>query len=266
MDAGVESDVLKEIKRSLKSTSWVSQIPIIYHLHEALKPALGDRLAATARNGSVRQFTATHVRARQARAAGETNNNKDIYQRLVDVHTAKPEQFGLDDVVSMSATNVFAGSDTTAVSLRAMMYFLLKHPECKAKLVKEVDSFFESSSTGDGSEVVTFSAANNMPYLQAVMYEALRLHPVVGQTLPRVAPQEGLQAGNHFIPQGVSKEEIHQLVVNETVTPRQTASIDASCSIDNRRRVSVRHGPAQGHLWRRRRRVPPREVAGRPYW
>ena len=39
-----------------------------------------------------------------------------------------------------------------------------------------------------------------MPYLQAVMYEALRLHPAVGMSLPRVVPSGGFEVSGKYIP------------------------------------------------------------------
>ena len=132
--------------------------------------------------------------------ARDTDHN-DLLSKLFEIHHAKPEEFGFDDVVSMAATNVNAGSDTTAVSFRAIMYYLLKRPQYKQKLVEEVDRYFE---TAEKQEVCTFAVANSMPFLQAVMYEALRLHPGVGQTLPRVVPRQGLKCGEFFVPSDVS--------------------------------------------------------------
>lgn len=203
MDIGEETDTLKEMKRAQKSVSWVSQIPYIYRIHEFLHPVIGNQMAATARNGSLRQFTLKHVEARKARGS----DHKDLLDKLFEIHDAKPEQFEAADVVSMAATNVVAGSDTTATALKAIIYYLLKNPEYKQRLVDEVDSFFAPADEA----ICQFDVANRMPYLQAVMYEAMRLHPVVGQTLPRVVPHEGLQCGSHFIPAQV-RVDIPQFV------------------------------------------------------
>jgi cytochrome P450 len=55
---------------------------------------------------------------------------------------------------------------------------------------------------GDLSPIVTFAEANRMPYLQACMKEAMRLHPAVGQLLERVVPAEGFEVapGIHLPP------------------------------------------------------------------
>jgi len=71
----------------------------------------------------------------------------------------------------MATSNIFAGSDTTAISTRAIIYYLLKNPIAKQKLVDEVD---DRKRQGRLSDPVKLAEADSMPYLQAVMYEALR--------------------------------------------------------------------------------------------
>jgi cytochrome P450 len=59
-------------------------------------------------------------------------------------------------------------------------------------------------TNGDISEGVTFSDTQKMPYLQAVIKEALRLHPAAGLPLQRVVPKGGAHLAGHFFPEGVS--------------------------------------------------------------
>ncbi len=74
-------------------------------------------------------------------------------------------------IASMATSNIFAGSDTTAISTRAIIYYLLKNPEAKRKLIEEID---ERRKQGNLSDPVKLAEAERMPYLQAVMYEAIR--------------------------------------------------------------------------------------------
>lgn len=93
----------------------------------------------------------------------------------------------------------FAGSDTTAISLRSMFYYLCKNKRCYEKLREEIDNMDKEGSL---SSPITFGEASRMPYLQACMKEAMRLHPAVGQMLERVVPEEGAQFGQHWLPPG----------------------------------------------------------------
>lgn len=105
------------------------------------------------------------------------------------------------NVLSMAASNIFAGSDSTAISIRAIIYFLVKNPGCKMRLVDEIDT---RKREGQISEPITLEQSRHMPYLQACMYEALRLHLAVGMSLPRVTPAGGFSIGGQHIPEGVS--------------------------------------------------------------
>ena len=116
---------------------------------------------------------------------------------------AKEEHPGLVDdrqVTSYSVTNVFAGSDTTAISLRSAFYYLLKNPAMLRKLVAEIDT-----AVGDRNcvrEPITFAESRTLPYLQAVLKEAMRIHPAVGMLLERYVPQGGFTISGAHLPEG----------------------------------------------------------------
>ncbi|KAL1970557.1 hypothetical protein VTN77DRAFT_4201 [Rasamsonia byssochlamydoides] len=63
------------------------------------------------------------------------------------------------ELLSHATSNIFAGSDTTAISLRSMLYYLCKNPRCYNKLVEEIDTM---DRNGELSKVVTFAEANRM--------------------------------------------------------------------------------------------------------
>ena len=66
----------------------------------------------------------------------------------------------------------FAGSDTTAASLRAIFYYLCRNTEAHKKLLAEID---EADRAGELSDPVTFAESQNLRYFQAVIKEALRM-------------------------------------------------------------------------------------------
>jgi cytochrome P450 len=101
---------------------------------------------------------------------------------------------------NMDSANVFAGSDTTSIALRAIIYFLCRNPEKKKKLVAEID---RKDAAGKLSHPITYrEASEELPYLQAVMKESMRLHPSVGLLLERYVPPEGVTVADHFLPGG----------------------------------------------------------------
>ncbi|KAF2274864.1 cytochrome P450 [Westerdykella ornata] len=79
-----------------------------------------------------------------------------------------------------------AGSETSAGTLTGTLNKLLKHPEILERLTKEVRSRFAHETE------ITFAALKELPYLNAVMSEGLRVCSVVpGLTLPRITPPSG---------------------------------------------------------------------------
>jgi cytochrome P450 len=196
VDEGRAPNVFADIHATTKSLSWVGQLPWVYRYHERLvKPYIGDLLASGKRNGSLRNFTAQLVKARIAQGGDPS----DMMAKFEAISKSKPDQFDGSDVLSACATNVVAGSDTTAISMRAVVYYVLKNPACQKRLVEEVDEHYAEQESG----ILSFDMANNMPFLQAVIYEAMRLHPVIAQMLPRVVPDGGMQCeGFGRIPAG----------------------------------------------------------------
>jgi cytochrome P450 len=55
-----------------------------------------------------------------------------------------------------------AGSDTTAISLRACFYYLIKNPKTYQNLVAEID---EADKRGQLSTYVTYEECLRLPYL-----------------------------------------------------------------------------------------------------
>lgn len=103
------------------------------------------------------------------------------------------------DVTTTLGANVAAGSDTTAISLSSVIYHLMHSPSSQAKLVAEIDTL---ASQNKISNPVKFREAQEMPYLQAVIKEALRMHPATGQMLSRVVPPEGALLAGFWFPGG----------------------------------------------------------------
>ncbi|KAK2734140.1 hypothetical protein CKAH01_08184 [Colletotrichum kahawae] len=94
--------------------------------------------------------------------------------------------------------NVAAGSDTTSISLTSALYHLLTTNGVAERMYEELDSQGFCSSL---DEHITFDQAQQLPYLQMVIKEALRLHPAVGLPMWREVVGSGLDVdGTHFPP------------------------------------------------------------------
>lgn len=70
---------------------------------------------------------------------------------------------------------VIAGRDTTACTLTWMFYILSTHPEIQQKVQKEIEAKFPVGTT----PTIASLSARELPYLNGLVYEALRLYPPV---------------------------------------------------------------------------------------
>ncbi len=98
------------------------------------------------------------------------------------------------------SSNVGAGSDTTSISLSAILYYLIQHPEKLRKLRQEAEN---GVASGVFSPDFRFKDTQQMPYLRAVIKEAMRLHPATGLILGRVVPAGGADVAGQYFPEGV---------------------------------------------------------------
>ena len=83
--------------------------------------------------------------------------------------------------------------------MRAVLYYLHSSPDVLQKLMDELTSAYQSGSL---SIPVKYAEASKLPFLCACIKEAMRLHPSVGFTMPRMVPKGGMTVDGRFIPGG----------------------------------------------------------------
>ncbi|EYE90342.1 cytochrome P450 [Aspergillus ruber CBS 135680] len=125
---------------------------------------------------------------------------QDFLEKMVLARDKDPQKVTDYHLFMMGQSNVIAGSDTTAISLSAILYHCLRRPGVLDKLRKEIDSFTEQ---GRCSEKATFKESQEMPYFQAVVKEALRMHSATGLPLWREVPAGGAEISGRFFPAGM---------------------------------------------------------------
>ncbi|KAL6251440.1 hypothetical protein RBB50_001649 [Rhinocladiella similis] len=142
------------------------------------------------------RFTVENMKER---IGGKGSKQRDFLARSFEAQDKSPDLV-TDRIVRMwNIDNVFAGSDTTAVSLRSILYHLMRTPHAMAKLLKDIDELEERGELG---EYVSWKTSKSMSYLDAVIKEGFRMHPAVGQLLERHVPKGGITLGDTFIPEG----------------------------------------------------------------
>ncbi|KAL4961348.1 cytochrome P450 [Aspergillus stella-maris] len=116
-------------------------------------------------------------------------------QRLLLNQKANTESLTHREIVTHALGNITAGSDTTSTTMRTIIYHTLKNPDSYRKLCEEVRSHCTACP-------VPFTTAKNLPYLNAVIKEALRIHFAMAIMLGRTAPRDGATIGGFYMPPG----------------------------------------------------------------
>lgn len=90
---------------------------------------------------------------------------------------------------------ILAGTDTITGTLEWTISNLLNHPEILKKAKTDIDTKIGLDRLIDESDI------NNLPYLQNIVSETLRLYPVAPTLLPHVASEDCMVAG-YDVPRG----------------------------------------------------------------
>lgn len=100
------------------------------------------------------------------------SRTRDFLDRFLDAaRIPEPPGYNYYLLTDWTLVSAMAGADTTAIGLRAMVYYLLKSPAKKARLLAELGS-------ARLSVPVTWKQSQQLPYLDA-------LHPGVLPSAPR---------------------------------------------------------------------------------
>ncbi|KAK4122065.1 cytochrome P450 [Parathielavia appendiculata] len=171
--------------------SWIAQAPVIGKL---VCPQSTDVKGFGAMMGAC--FRAVDERLRDA----DHDKRRDMLASFI-----RHKLVG-DELKSEVLETLIAGSDTTAGALRATMLYVMANKRVYVKLQEEIDrAVREGRVSGEG--VISYSTAKQLPYLQAVIKEGLRVFPPVRNIVPKDVPVGGdtvlVEGKPVFLPGGV---------------------------------------------------------------
>ncbi|KAF5024142.1 hypothetical protein F66182_3776 [Fusarium sp. NRRL 66182] len=206
VERGVDIDnIIRDLESFLNYVSWVGQIPFLDNLliknPVKLWMAKNGLLNVSA---PVATFAKKHLveRQREQEQGAEKAPRRDFLNRFKEAHYKDPDFITEQLVLALTVANMFAGSDTTGITLRAVFYFLLKDPPKMDKLLQELSAESKAGRFSRDDGLVQWEEVRDLPYLTAVIYEALRCHPAVGLVLERIVPPTGVTLAGHFLPGG----------------------------------------------------------------
>ncbi|SEL75092.1 cytochrome P450 [Haloferax larsenii] len=136
----------------------------------------------------------------EVRKLVETADRESLTARLADaLGTEYPKT--VESMENQLVGMIFAGHETTALALTFALYALATNPEPYERAVEEV-----SRVVGDGP--VSTEALENLPVLERIIKETLRLYPPV-HTLPRETTRP-FSVGDRTIP---AETDIHLSII-----------------------------------------------------
>ena len=93
---------------------------------------------------------------------------------------------------------IIAGTETTAVTLATATHFVTREPEVLRKLREEIRARFASY------DEISPANISDLPYLNAVISEAMRILTPVPWPPSRIVPHGGDNVEGYHLPAGVS--------------------------------------------------------------
>ncbi|KAJ5925136.1 hypothetical protein N7454_007775 [Penicillium verhagenii] len=186
----LESGVKNQYTKDLESLSSLQPIrttfPTMVYLARSLPLPIFKRAGAVSNRmtqyalQSLQRYT-KHLRE------NPTSPKQTLFTKILDEKTG----LSLNDIKGEAQGYIVAGSDTTAVTLTYLVYCVCSDIRVRDKLATALAGLPSPVSDND---------IRNLPYLNQVISETLRLHTAVPLGLPRAVPIEGATLkGMHIV-------------------------------------------------------------------
>ncbi|KAF6166957.1 hypothetical protein GIB67_030650 [Kingdonia uniflora] len=128
---------------------------------------------------------------------GNCKETKDFLEVLLQLKDQgdRKTPFTITHLKALFTDIVVAGTDTTSTTFDWAMTEMMKHPEIMKKVQEELEMVVGRNYMVDEAHLP------NLPYLNAVVKETLRLHPAVPLLVPRRSSESCIVAG-YTVPKG----------------------------------------------------------------
>ncbi|XLR59881.1 hypothetical protein S83_010553 [Arachis hypogaea] len=124
---------------------------------------------------------------------GEHGNNDTMIQHLLLLQKLQPNYYTDHIIKGLIQDMLLAGTNTTVLTMEWTLSALLNHPEILRKAKDEIDNHIGKDRLVDESDIP------NLPYLQNIIHETLRLYSPSPLLLPHFSSDE-VNIGGFTIP------------------------------------------------------------------
>ncbi|KAI0119692.1 cytochrome P450 [Daldinia grandis] len=170
---------------------WWSSIPKLERLIYRNPIAMRQKRAPSRMAG----VALSKIKARSGEPKNEAGKI-DLLQRFLEASKVHP-QLDAAGIVGMLMSTISGAGDTTATTVTAILYNLIKNPTSLEKLEDEL-------VRADLPQIPGASQVNKLPYLDAVIKEGMRLFTIITWPMERLVPAGGVTIAGMSFPEGTS--------------------------------------------------------------
>lgn len=127
----------------------------------------------------------------------EDTSHPDLLQKFIRASKDSPETLDMTGIVSLLMSTISGAGDTTATTVIALLYNLMKNPTVMRKLISEIDA-------ADLSTPPSYAEVSRLPYLNAVIKESMRVYTTPTWPIERQVPRGGATIAGMFFPEGTT--------------------------------------------------------------
>lgn len=128
-----------------------------------------------------------------------SQGKQDLLDKWLAAQEKHSDNVDLATVRRLVASTINAGFDTTAFTMGTLLVEILTHPDAMNSLLQELH---QARDEGLLSDIPQWTEVNKLPYLDAVIKEAMRMHSLLNLPLERVVPDGGADVLGYYLPAG----------------------------------------------------------------
>lgn len=195
---------------------WSKSRGLDWLLQFAAPPALGKWNAFVGKCLGDRTKAEEETREKLSFPNSDFQVRKDFFHYLFDAKDPETGKgFPIEELWGEAESLIIAGSDTTAVVITAMFFYLAHYPDVQTKLASEVTATFSNMQ-----EIRSGPKLQSCIYLRAFLHEALRMTPPVSAEPSREVLAGGTVVDGEFFPEGTNVSVGHYCIsFNENIYP-----------------------------------------------
>ena len=189
--------------------AWTKQFPWLMTLMKSLPPAIIARInpeaAVFVRFQEDIRCQIRQLQERITRGEVEKESGRTIFHELLTGSLSNAEK-KLERIWQEGQIVVGAGTETTAWTLSATLFYILENPKVFEKLQDEL-----CKSIPNPHDRVSWNRLERLPYLSAVICEGLRLSYGVSTRLQRIDPSGPLHLRSQRVVNGIKESVEYEI-------------------------------------------------------